>query len=637
MEIASSVRTADIRTSHYLREICPYFRHVLGELILGAIGGIAMNTAAVLPAILLGRAVDRALAYSRGEATLSQVGWAAAAIVLGSLATDVPRVAKRWFLATANTRIRANLRADAVRGVLAWPMSRLMTTPIGDLMARINGDIEVVGQGVREFVVEMWDTVLFSITLVATLVIMDAQLSLLALSPVPAAMLVAYFAGRWVSRRTHAARAANAVMVSSIQERLTAARLLRLLGRTQSAVDQVQQHSQAQAQANLALVRLRSGLQPVYATLMTLGVIMVIWLGGRRVITGALTLGTFIAYIELYRRFVDRAFRVPQLINSVQSGGAAYERVRPLLASPPPIEAEPRYSSFTPGHVAGLAGIDESPVPPCTGPAPVSVQDMVFAYPGASAAVLADVSFDVPAGGMLAITGPVGSGKSALARALIGIYPLQQGRICVDGRPVEQFSAADRASRIAYLPEDSQVFSGAVHENILMGRADGPAMQSYIDAAARAASLDEDVQGFPEGMATQIGELGVRVSGGQRQRIALARAIAAAAPFSPGLLVLDDPFSAVDVQTEARIIAALRELFGPSAPPDRRATIVLVSHRLAAFPLADRIIVLQQGRIAQSGTHGSLMHADGLYRRIFLAQHRTSAATGQAMPLEVTT
>ena len=304
MGLSSSVHAVEGGTLRFLSDMCPYFRHVLGELILGAAGGIVMNTAVVLPAILLGRAVDRALAYSRGEATLSQVGWAAAILVLGGLATDVPRVAKRWFLATANARIRANLRADAVRGVLAWPMARLMTTPIGDLMARINGDVEVMGQGIREFTVEVWDTLLFSITLVVTLIIMDARLSLLALTPVPVAMFVAYFAGRWVSRRTHAARAANAVMVTAIQERLTAVRLLRLLGRTQSAIDQVQQHSYAQAQANLALVRLRSGLRPVYATLMTLGVILVIWLGGGRVISGGLTLGTFIAYIELYRRFV---------------------------------------------------------------------------------------------------------------------------------------------------------------------------------------------------------------------------------------------------------------------------------------------------------------------------------------------
>src|SRR5262245_12164757 len=148
----------------FLWAMRPYYRQVAGQLALGSVAGIVMNTAVVLPAILLGRAIDRALAFERGEASGAGVGWAALAFLGGTLLTEVPRISKRWWLMTANTRIRANIRADAFRGVLAWPMGTVQRTPVGDLMARIVGDVEVLGVGVREFTIEIWDTVLFSLS-----------------------------------------------------------------------------------------------------------------------------------------------------------------------------------------------------------------------------------------------------------------------------------------------------------------------------------------------------------------------------------------------------------------------------------------------------------------------------------------
>jgi ABC-type multidrug transport system fused ATPase/permease subunit len=168
------------------------------------------------------------------------------------------------------------------------------------------------------------------------------------------------------------------------------------------------------------------------------------------------------------------------------------------------------------------------------------------------------------------------------------------------------------------LPQEPFLFSGSVRENVLLGKSNGDGIERAIQLAA----LAEDVRGFPAGLETQIGELGIRVSGGQRQRIAFARALAAFAPQQPGLLVLDDPFSAVDVDTEAQIVAGLRESFGPLASPERRATIVLCSHRLAAFPHADLVVVLEHGRIVEMGTHNELMRAQKLYARIYDAQRR---------------
>src|SRR5436309_2395503 len=250
----------------FLWELRSYFRQVAGQLVLGSVAGIVMNTAVVLPAILLGRAIDRALSLARGEATAADVGWAALAFVGGTLLTEVPRIGKRWWLMTANARIRANIRADAFRGVLAWPMAHLQRTPLGDLIARIVGDGEVLGVGVREFTIEPWDTVLFSLSFAVAMLVVDPGLTLLPLPPVP--------------------------------------------------------------------------------------------------------------YLELILRFVNRGHRIPQLVSSLQSGAAAYARLRPLLAPALGVEGEPPRASFHAGHVAGIARPIVRTLSRRPGPVPVSLRDV---------------------------------------------------------------------------------------------------------------------------------------------------------------------------------------------------------------------------------------------------------------------
>jgi ABC-type multidrug transport system fused ATPase/permease subunit len=604
----------------FLWEMRPYFRQVAGQLVLGSVAGIIMNTAVVLPAILLGRAIDRALALARGEATAADVGWAALAFVGGTLLTEVPRIAKRWWLMTANARIRANVRADAFRGVLAWPMARLNTTPVGDVMARIVGDVEVLGVGVREFTIETWDTVLFSLSFVVAMLVFDPTLTALALSPLPCAMILAHATGRWVADRTTSAREANADLTSALQEHLAGVRVLRLFGRASASVEHVARLSRRFAERNLSVFRLKGGLLPIYTTMMTAGVLVVLWLGSARVIAGAMTVGAFVAYLELFLRFVNRGHRIPQLVNSIQSGAAAYARLRPLLAPALAVQAEPPRASFRAGHLAGIERPVARPSARRVGPAALSLREVTFRYPGAPGAALHSLDLEVPAGALVGVTGPVGAGKSALARAILGLYPLEAGVVLIDGRPLAGLPGVERAGVIGYLPQDPLLFSGSVRENVALAPGAGVEVDGFLTEAIRLAALDEDVLGFPQGLDTEIGELGVRISGGQRQRIGLARAIAAAGPGSPGVLVLDDPFSAVDVDTEASIVASLRQAFGPEAPAEHRITIILCSHRLAAFPYADVVVVLKDGRIEEAGTHTRLMATGGVYARIYRAQ-----------------
>jgi ABC-type multidrug transport system fused ATPase/permease subunit len=269
----------------------------------------------------------------------------------------------------------------------------------------------------------------------------------------------------------------------------------------------------------------------------------------------------------------------------------------------------------------------------------VALQGVTFRYSTAAAPALRDIWLDIPAGALVAVTGPVGSGKSAMARALLGLYPLEAGQVLLDGRAVGDIPVAERAARTGYLPQDPSLFSGTVRDNILLGsgtwcQAQDPTLDAGrgrpgLDAAVSCAALAEDLRTLPAGLETEIGERGLRVSGGQRQRMALARALAAAGRLAPGLLILDDPFSALDLDTEARIVTGLRQLFGPSQPYAQQCTIVLFSHRLLAFPQADLVVVLDRGRILEQGTHAALSAGNGLYARIYRAQRLASTGRGR--------
>jgi ATP-binding cassette, subfamily B, multidrug efflux pump len=608
---------------HYLWDARPYFRQVAGQMILGSICGIIMNTAIVLPAIMLGRAIDTALAFERGQATASAAAFAAALFVGGTLATEGPRVLKRWWIFTGVGRMCSNIRADAMRGVLAWPMDRLHTTPVGELMARVIADVDVLQVALREFVNETWDTILFSVSMVVAMFVIDPSLSIYALLPVPFGMWLGEATGRWVRARTSAARIANAAFTDLLQEQLAGIRVLRLFGRSSMAVAQIERRSRRLADANRATALLRGGLTPVYVTLMTCGVLLVVWIGGQHATTGVISVGAFVGYLQLYLRFTQRGFRLPQMLNNIQSGGIAYNRLKPLLALPLPVTVEGQsYTSFRPYRVTGI-DLRPDPLPKVDRrPVALSLENVTFTYPGAANPALRDVSLDVPAGTLVAVTGPVGSGKSALARLLLGVNTPDWGRVLLDGRPLDDVPADERAARSGYLPQDPYLFSDTVRANVLMEF--GPSTRDSAPAGLRealtAAALDEDLRDMPDGLDTQIGEGGIRVSGGQRQRIGLARALGSSSPNQPGLLVLDDPFSAIDVETEAHVVESLRQTFGPEAPPEHRATIVLCSHRLAAFPLSDLVVVLDGGRIVEEGTHDQLLQADGLYARIYRAQ-----------------
>ena len=409
-----------------------------------------------------------------------------------------------------------------------------------------------------------------------------------------------------------------------MQEGLIGLRVLRLSGRAGGYTARVGDLARAQADAELATTRLGALLAPVYTVGSSAGIVAVLWLGGQRVAAGSFSVGDLVAFLALFTRFTARAYRIPQMLNRVQAGRAAYTRVAPLLAPPAPRSAEPAHASFLPGRVAGGPPAPAPPPPRrTTGPAAVSLRGVTFTYPGAAAPALLDVDLELAAGSLVAVTGPVGAGASALARLVLGLFEPDCGEVLLDGVP-----PAALRDELGYLPQGHPVFAGTVAGNVLLDVADsstaGAGDLDRVGAALSVARLAEEVAALPAGVATSIGEAGVTVSGGQRQRLALARALAAPAR-TPRLLVLDDPFSAVDVGTETELITGLRAAVGPSAPVEERATVLLCSARLAVFPQADLVVVLREGRVVERGTHTELLELGGLYAGTFRAQGAVAA------------
>jgi len=617
--VSSTEPGGGVRRS-FLLPLTPYFRQLAGLLLLGSLGGVVMNTAIVLPPLLLGRAVNVVVAVEHHRAQPQQVGLAALLFVAGTAATELPRIGKRYWLGVARTRFRASVRLDALRGVLGWPPTRFAEIPVGDVMARIIGDVEVLGVGVGEIMVETWDTLLFSASLIAAMVWLDPTLAALSLAPVPLALLLAKRSEPMVMGRTTRARRTESDLTGFLREQLQGMRLLRLTGSTGAAAARMGGLAQVQANAELAAILLEEALATAYTVVLGSGVVFIVWLGGSGVVAGTLSLGGLVAFLALFGRFVTRAPRIPQMVNRVQAAAAAQRRLAPLLALPASLASSPRWSSFSATHVPQCEGQPAMTTNAPRGPASLRLASIRFTHPGSVAPAIRDFDLEVEAGVLVAVTGPVGCGKSTLAKLAAGLLAPDSGVVELDGQPLSGFDGTARSTSIGYLGQDPQLFSGTVAENVgLWLDAPMEEQRRLIFRALHLANLDRDLEQMPLGAATQIGESGVRVSGGQRQRIALARALAAGGG-TVRLLVLDDPFSAVDVETEAAILTGLRRAFGPAAPPQERLTIMLCSHRLAAFPLADLVVVLEAGSLLELGSHQALLTNGGLYARIYGAQ-----------------
>jgi len=559
-----------------------------------AIGGIIYNTIVVFGAVFLGKTIDAADLVYKGEAELS-LFYINLLLFLGSTVIfQVARYFKRYYMRELVNFMKCDIRAGLLSSLFGTPMRELSGEKVGDMMSRMIGDVEQVGDSVRTTITEMWDTVLLILSYFVACMVYSPKITLLASIPIPLVIFLAQLLRHPLYKLSQKSRKSASAINVHLQHNVSGIALLRLFGLEDADNRKFTKLLDEQLKWNVATSALQSSMGPLYVLLGTSGIILVVGIGGGYVVNGVWTIGMFTAFLSMFTAMATRANVAGRVMNTWHGAKASWDRIcEKLTDKKDTIQQEERKEQIVSSNNI------------------LDVRSLTFTYPFSNEPCLRNISFTANKGEIIGITGSVGSGKSALAAALSGLYPYD-GEVYIDGKFLYALNDL-RSEKIAYMDSEHFVFSDDVDFNVTLGRQNGD-----LEKALSLAAMDGDVKGFENGIQTKLMERGLRISGGQRQRISLARAWFG----NSQILILDDPFSAIDINMEQEIMSNIRENL------DGR-TVLLFSHRLATFKEADKIIVVDKGEINQIGTHDDLMNQAGLYKDIFTAQEFMRTGGGE--------
>ncbi|HXU04676.1 MAG TPA: ABC transporter ATP-binding protein [Polyangia bacterium] len=569
-------------------------RSELGRFVLGCLCLVGTNAFSLAIPWLLKQAIDafRTLAPTVAHAIVVRD---AIAIIVFAVLQALIRTWSRIFIFDAARNIEYGLRRDLFAHLTRLDPAFYRRHPTGDVMSRMTNDLTAVRALYGPGLLNLFNTALLYATALWLLLQLSPRLTLLALLPYPLLLVVARLASRRIHRASRLIQDQLGTMSTAIQEDLAGIAVIKHYALEASREKAFRGVNDEYLNRSLALVRVRGALMPLFAVLGGVGTLIVLWAGGREVIAGRMTVGSLVAFNGYLVLLSWPTFALGWIIGIWQRGVAGWARVRELLDTTP-----------------AIADARDNDVPAAAGaPKPsVDVRDLVIAADGRR--LLDGVSFALPAGATLAIVGRTGSGKTTLVDAVLRMQEVAPGAVSVGGRDVTRMPLGELRGMIGYAPQDAFLFSATVAENIafgIRGDVDAAVLDERVRRAAEAAGLAPDVAVLPDGYGTLVGERGITLSGGQRQRVALARALAA----DPQILILDDSLSSVDAETERAILTRLRPILAGR-------TSILISHRVAAVKDADQILVLDGGRIAESGTHAALLASGGVYASLYREQ-----------------
>jgi len=482
--------------------------------------------------------------------------------------------------------IEYDLRNDLFAHLLTLSPDYYARTRTGDLMARATNDLNAVRMMLGPGLMYWFETSLTFLLAVTVMLSVDWQLTLLSLIPAPLVSLAVFWFGRLIHNRFERIQEMYSDISSRVQESLAGVRALRAYVQEQAELLRFERLNRNYIAQNLRLARISGAFLPLLQALVGLTFLIVLWAGGSRVLSGRISLGSFVMFSTYMGMLIWPMIALGWVVNLIQRGNASLGRIRQVLAERPAIAAPPA----------------PRPVPE---KADIELRAVSVLYPGGRA--LDQVSLRIRSGETLAIVGRTGSGKSTLVRLLPRLLDPDEGQVLLGGVDLRDLDPAALRRRIGMVPQETLLFSATLAENIAFGveQAD----QERILWAARQAGLGPDLAGFPQGLETLIGERGLTLSGGQKQRTAIARAILR----DPEILILDDALSSVDTLTEERILRGLAEIM-------RGRTTILISHRVSTVRQADRIVVLEAGRIVEQGSHAELIAAGGYYADLYQKQ-----------------
>jgi ATP-binding cassette subfamily B protein len=561
--------------------------HYLGQHKLQLILGVLLVTVsafvAVLPPLLIGRIVD---ALTQGS-PIDAVAQLALLMVVLAAGENIFRGLGRWRILDASRSIEYRMRDDLLAHLQTMQLAYFQHQRIGDLMARLTNDLQAVRQMIGFGILMMTNTLLTLLFTFISMFSVNTKLALITLALTPISSYTFWTIGRRVNRRFEQLQSQFGDLSAKAQENFSGIRVVKAFSQEQPEIGSFAKVNRDYLDKAVDLAKVNGLLWPVMQFVLGGAVLTILYVGGQDAIEGRLTIGQLVQFVAYLQLISWPMIALGEVTNMIQQGAASLGRLQHIFSAQPTV-TDPRDPVASPIRGA------------------VEFKGVSFAY--GQVIVLRDISFSVPAGGSLAIVGPTGSGKSSLVNLIPRLFDAQQGEILIDGVDVKRYPLPTLRRAVGYVPQETFLFSVPLRENVGFGR-DRPLTDTELDWAGEVSQLGKDVADFPARYDTMIGERGVTLSGGQKQRTAIARAVAK----DPRVLILDDALSAVDTYTEAEILKRLRGVM-------RERTSIVVAHRISTVKDADEILFLDEGVIAERGTHRQLLEKGGLYAAMYRRQ-----------------
>jgi ATP-binding cassette subfamily B protein len=590
-----------------LRPLLPYLKRYRWGYLAGTLCVFLTNGIWILFPLVLGKAADD---LHEGVTPHKLLLYAAALLAI-AVTKGIFQFLTRWIVIGISRDMEFDLRNDLFARLEILSYSYYQRHRTGDIMARATNDLNAVRMLLGPAIMYSANTIVYTAGALAFMISISPWLTLYTFLPLPAVSIVIQTFGRRIHERFERIQAMFSDISARAQENFSGARLIRAYVQEDAEIRAFETENQEYIRRSLRLVRLMGMLWPTLELMLGCAVVLVLWLGGREVIhglsrvtlvsnlgnahpaitttlslSGSMSVGQFVSFSTYMMQLTWPIIALGWVINIFQRGTASLIRINEIMHEQPEIQ--------------DALGAQEREIA-----GEIEFRGLNFSYEGKP--VLHDVNLRVPAGSSLAIVGPTGSGKTTLVSLIPRIYDAEPGMVLIDGRPLREYLIAALRKNIGFVPQETFLFSDRIRENIALGV--DSATDQEIHNAAEAANIAADIESFPEGYDTMVGERGITLSGGQKQRTAIARALIR----NPKILILDDALSSVDTHTEDKILNHLRDVM-------RGRTTIFISHRVSTVRNADRIAVLHGGRIVELGTHDELLALNGYYCDLYNKQ-----------------